>query len=172
MDDPLADLPTLSSPEDSHAANGNGKPSMVDRNIFVYHNGQREVAADPIELQIRFLEVGLEEDDLYKVQKQLSEGNTADVDTEVLRKVLSSISDVFEVDKIHTDEDGNHVGLSTIELFELLADFMQFLDSLKKTVDSKLNSQQPTEQTSSESSSQTVSPTAQSANSGPAELIS
>lgn len=120
------------------------------RDIFVYHDGTRERRADPLLLWDR---IRLDpECDLAAVLPASGRG-----DAEAMRQLEAFVARVFEVERYDPETDQ---GLPVLDLHQLLARYMRYMEDLKKKRDLRPISSPPLGSSSSDPS--TTRPTADS----------
>lgn len=135
----------------------------LSRNIFIFHDGNRERKVDPI-ASFKLIHYG-EHDcqidrDWWLAVGEDAKGNPLPVSedseqrvkdgkeqVEARDRVLAMCKAMFDV----TDYDGDkNIGLTTDEQLALVAGFLMFMDILKKTRDKSPTSLPPTESESSD----------------------
>lgn len=112
--------------------------SATARKIFRYSNGQREIAADPLEVLRKLRQHPC---DFDKTETLRRESNDEKLCEEAWLELVAATRDVFGIQPL--DVDGH--GLTEEETYGVLDDFGLFLDSLKKSIDLKPTSPPPSE---------------------------
>jgi hypothetical protein len=140
----------------------------VNRDIFIYSDGIKKKAGDPIQLYINLERSGLDWDELERLEKEFNETGKPDYNS--LERVTGQLYETFGLFPLEIteeeDERGDPItkGVTISELLGVFYKFISFMSELKKTDESTQTSQQSTEQESS-SMSEKTSPTSTSADS-------
>lgn len=104
--------------------------SSTDRKIFRYFDGQRQRAADPLEILRKLRQHPCDIDKAETLRRETTDETLHD---EAWRELVSAARDVFDINPL--DPDGH--GLTEQESYDVLDQFGEFLDSLKKSTDPK-----------------------------------
>lgn len=112
----------------------------MNKNIFKYNNGERDVFGDPILIETRFFKTLMEQGNPESILKNLGEENHA-LREDAINKFVPAVMAAFKVKPLD-EETGD--GLTVSQMIDLYSDYFQWYAGVKKNTEDTPNSSQST----------------------------
>jgi hypothetical protein len=93
-----------------------------ERKIFRYWNGERNIGVDPIEADMALKSVDLDWKERM-LSLQLGE-------SDAMTDIVEACKKVFKLKEYDIDAEGNETGLTPVDIFDLLAEFIKWREEV------------------------------------------